>query len=358
MKTRIAIICLAGAAVLGLMGLWMATGFSSGTSGETARNGLLAPFDLDDGHYVIVASMGEAALRNHPEAPLVRMIDNQELISRFGDQIDVRYGVTDFLPGEGRPSDIYLLVYRNGIQVAGKRVTQASRVKIPDTLMEASRLVRVHTFSGFREEYLRERDRLSANGGLVMEQSEVTPPGREYYFAAWLPTVTVGSSEPFDPEAYADVVADRIRKALPDMDFDLSLTLSVSYPEDSIILLDENTGMVRRDAAGNVVRLSGVTLHEYYLYVSGGPDIHPAFEKLDLASFVADRHGESLVLQAWQESTGVDRLPPVVQIDGYRATASLGLPERRTYSLTWIDPQDAVDASIDGEQRRPADDGR
>lgn len=358
MKTRIAIICLAAAAVLGLLGLWMATDTSgdraSTTDSGTAQSGLLAPFDLDDGHYVIVASMGEAALRNHPEAPLVRMIDNQDLISRFRSEIDVHYGLTDFLPGEGRPSDIYLLVYRNGERVAGKRITQADRIKIPDALIEASRLVRVRTFSGFRKDYLRERERLLAMGALMLDQSEVTPADREYWASARLPTVTVAPAEPFDAEAYADVVADRIRKALPDIDFDLSVTLSVSYPEGRIILLDENTGLVRRDADGDRVQLSGVTLHEYYVYVSGGPDIHPAFEKLDLASFVADRHDESLVLQAWQESTGVDPLPPVVQIDGYRATASLGRPERRTYSLTWIDPQDLVDVPVDAEQRVPS----
>jgi len=325
-----------------------------GSSGETARSGLLAPFDLNDGQYVIVASMGETELRNHPEGPLARVVDDQELISRFRNEIDVHYGLTDFLPGEGRPSDIYLLVYRNGVQVAGRRVTQASRVKISDTLIEASRLVRVRTFSGFREDYLRERERLLANGALVMNQSEVASPGREHYFSAWLPTVTVAPSESFDPEAYADVVVDRIRRALPDMDFDLSVTLSVSYPEGHIILVDENTGLVRRVADGSVAMLTGVTLHEYHVYVSGGPNIHPAFEKLNLAGFVADRHDESLVLQAWQDSTGVNPLPAAVQIDRYRAIATLGHPERRTYSLTWVDPQELVDVPKDGEQRLPS----
>ena len=345
MKTCIAITCLIALVVAGLLGLWL----NEGPPAEAVQSGILAPFDLKDGRYAIVVNTGEAELRQHPGAPLVRVINDQELIAQCRDEVDVSYGLTDFLPAEGGPWDIYLYVFRNGVKVAGKQVTQANRIKLPEALIAVSHLVRVQNFSGFREAYLRERDRLVAQGALIINQSEVGPPGHEHYFSVNLPTVTVLPSEQFDPEAYADVIADRIRKALPGMEYDLSVHLDFASPEGQIALVDENTGLVRQTADGQSVTLSGVILHQYSVDVSGAMEIHGAFEKLDLSGLVADRHDEDLVLRAWQTSTGTHSLPAVVEINGYDTTATLTAQHRRKYSLTFVDPTDIVELSLDGE---------
>ena len=182
MNTRIARTYAGAALVVAVFGVWLALNLF----GEPERTGVLAPFDLDDGQYAIVVSLGEDPLRRHTDAPLVRVIDDQALIAKFRNQIDVSSGLTDFLPGEGRPSDIYLFVYRNGEQVAGKEVTQANRVEIPDALLHVSRVVRLHSFTGFRDDYLSKRDQLQAQGALLVSQDDVAIADRQRYALSWV----------------------------------------------------------------------------------------------------------------------------------------------------------------------------
>lgn len=109
---------------------------------QPERQGILSSSNLDSGFYVLVFAIGEPDLRrSYPADPLVRILDDQALIGRYRNEIDITHGLTDFLPAEGRPSDIFLYVYRDGIRIAGTTVTQAERVKIPAALLQASRIV-------------------------------------------------------------------------------------------------------------------------------------------------------------------------------------------------------------------------
>lgn len=138
-RTGIIVICIFGLGVALWCGLMVGNG---------ERKGILAPFDLTSGHYVILFSIGEPDLRGaEPSPERVRVVDNQALIAKYRNQIDMTHGFADFLPGEGRPMDIFLYVYRDGIRVAGGRITDADRIAIPPQVMAASRVMAVSGLS-------------------------------------------------------------------------------------------------------------------------------------------------------------------------------------------------------------------
>ena len=339
MLRKIALVACLGLAALWLLPLpfelWPVDDAEAPPGSAEQRTGLLSGFDLSDGHYTLVVSKRDPQDTTSPHDTLVRIIDDQQAIARYRDDIDLEWSWTIFFPGE-RSDNYYLYVFRGSEQVAGHNVVFSRLVKIPDALFEAGRPATSESFSGAREAYLVELDRLKAAGTLIRDADEVHAGKYEHYFSICFPTIVIPESEKFDHQPYASDLSERIARDISGNDCEIEPWRPADPAYDEGLIMDQD-GRYLRDEDGAPLKLSGVRLYRLGLEVECEPQAHEAFRELDLASYVADKLNQDLLLHAWKEATGAETTPADIYIGSY-FEGSVGQLVERTYVVRYWKP--------------------
>lgn len=288
--------------------------------------GLLADFDLADGDYALAVSYGDAAGPSR--------IDDDALIAAHEAAIAVNLSVADFMPGEGR-GGIYLYGFRNGEKIAGRVVSRADQIVLPEPLRAGGKSVVRNRVEGNRAEISATTARLKTEGALLDLSGIPTPQeiGPEFYFRIWLPTLALPEGDDFDTDAYAQELSQRMRTALGDGEYELAVELSSERTPRTFSLFD---------AAGNVLYDDGrkplhlpLTLYDFSATVRAEPALRDVAAKMDLQALVTERRGEALVINAWEDVTGTRPAPDEIYIDNYDASGSVGPVIEQSYSLTY-----------------------
>ena len=285
--------------VLGMMGagVWL------DNEKEQKGSHLLAGLDLSDGEYILVIQDGtetEVSTETHTaqsESRLARLIDDRDVIAKYRGAVDIKSSIVEFLPGEGR-GDYYVLLFRNGRQVAGRSVPSATQIQVPSGLRQAGRLVRERRLQAGCDVFLPALERLQSRNVLFRDVSSPKPGDCDYpyYFSLTLPTVVVPDGEAFDVDAYvrerfeqiaADVHGHALRFVKPVIA--VSSSGQISLVDDRYHDLSYN---------GEPLVLAGFTLYDIRVTVEGDAGVYSALRDLNLHRYMAPPHRPERLEQA------------------------------------------------------------
>lgn len=296
---------------------------------------LLSDIDLSDGNYRLLIYDGSEPDADTDER-IARMIDDHALIERHRNEIDIKFALTEYLPGEGR-GDYYIFLYRGEDVVAGRSVPSAIQIVARRALLERGKAMRYRRASYPLEEFQRVLSQIGAREDIIIRDftaPSTTDPNFQHTFHMHFPTIAVLEDSGFDGTAYARGLAERIRDDIGDVPFRAS---DAGSRLQSTMILDENERAILDDD-GLAISLSGIELHEPYLVIQGSAATYQAVIALDLDSYVADRGGTHLIENAWMSAMNATSPPATIMLADYTAQAGSGPLLEAQYEIRYWEP--------------------